>query len=87
MQLLSKTEVLEVFRKVEAETDADESVDEMLFPAFLEVLAECSLALAQRLGDKMTDATPSEIPALKRFLAGCSPALQASAPPMQSGPQ
>ena len=75
-QLLGKGEVLAVFREVEAETDVDESVDEMLFPAFLEVVARCALMLGKTFLQKMEQASPTEIPFLKSFLSVCCPDLQ-----------
>ena len=75
-QLLGKEEVLVVFREVEAETDVDESVDEMLFPAFLEVIARCALMVGRTFEHKMEKASPTEIPFLKSFLSVCCPELQ-----------
>ncbi|KAK3277442.1 hypothetical protein CYMTET_14548 [Cymbomonas tetramitiformis] len=72
--LITRQKLMEVFRAVEAENDADEEVDEVVFPAFVELLSRMAGIVACNVHQYLLDSstTVTQLNDAKKFLY-CAP--------------
>lgn len=72
--LITRRKLMEIFRAVEAENDADEEVDEIVFPAFVELLSRMAGIIACNVHQYLLDSntTVTQLNDAKKFLY-CAP--------------
>mmetsp|Transcript_22329 Transcript_22329/g.26866 ORF Transcript_22329/g.26866 Transcript_22329/m.26866 type:complete len:567 (+) Transcript_22329:79-1779(+) len=70
--LLSRQKLTEILRVVDSFNDADEAVDEVLYPAYQECLARAALQILEGLPNLLANplATVTELTAARRFICG-----------------
>ncbi|KAG2453435.1 hypothetical protein HYH02_001658 [Chlamydomonas schloesseri] len=71
--LLSKHEALDVFVRCEARNDGDEKANAVLYPTFLEALAEVALAVGDGAASHIRSASSNEDLAILQRYADCCP--------------
>lgn len=78
--LISKHEAVELFTQVEANNDGDEQADRVLYPAFLQCVAQVAIAIGDHIVEQLKDKarTTDELRTMKQYISCFPPSSQAS---------